>query len=200
MVKCSFRANQILKFFPMLRLQDGGAVCNGITARGPWTLQDKDKHINELELLGAFCAIQAFVAKQAGMAIQIFLDNSTAVSYVNKCGGTRSVALTATAKAISTWCEERKISLEAVHLAGELNTIVDRESRSEADASDWRLDVNTFRLVANIWRMDTDLFAASWNSQLHRFISWGPQPGAIAANAFSVSWKDVQGYAFPPFP
>ena len=65
--------------------------------------------------------------------------------------------------------------------------------------SDWRLDVNTFRLVANIWRMDTDLFAASWNSQLPRFISWGPhQSGAITANAFSVSWKDVQGYASPP--
>jgi hypothetical protein len=133
--------------------------------------QDKDKHINELELLGAFFAIQAFAAKQAGMAIRIFLDNSTAVSYVNKCGETRSVALTATAKAISAWCEERKISLKAVHLAGELNTIADRESRADADASDWRLDVNTFRLVANIWRMDTDLFAASWNSQLPRFIS-----------------------------
>ena len=40
--------------------------------------------------------------------------------------------------------------------------------------------------------MDTDLFAASSNNQLPRFISWGPQPGAIAANAFSVTWKDVQ--------
>ena len=197
--KMFFPREPDFEIFSDASLTGWGAVCNGITARGPWTLQDKDKHINELELLGAFFVIQAFAAKQAGMAIRIFLDNSTAVSYVNKCGGTRSVALTATAKAISTWCEERKISLEAVHLAGELNTIVDRESRSEADASDWRLDVNTFRLVANIWRMDTDLFAASWNSQLHRFISWGPQPGAIAANAFSVSWKDVQGYAFPPF-
>jgi hypothetical protein len=47
--------------------------------------------------------------------------------------------------------------------------------------------------------MDTDLFAASWNNQLPQFISWGPQPGAVAANAFSVSWKDICGYAFPPF-
>jgi hypothetical protein len=47
--------------------------------------------------------------------------------------------------------------------------------------------------------MDTDLFAASWNNQLPQFFSWGPQPGAIAANAFSVNWKNIHGYAFPPF-
>jgi hypothetical protein len=96
------------------------------------------------------------------------------------------MALTATGKAISAWCEARNISLETVHLAGELNTIADCESRAEADASDWRLDVNTFRLVSTIFKMDTDLFATSWNSQLSKFISWGPQPGAIAANAFSI--------------
>ncbi len=61
-------------------------MCNEITARGPWTLQDKDKDINELELLRAFFAIQAFAAKQVDMAIRIFLDSSTPVSYVNKCG------------------------------------------------------------------------------------------------------------------
>ena len=142
--KMFFPREPDFEFFSYASLTGWGAVCNGITARGPWTLQDKDKHINELEQLGAFYATQAFADKQAGIAIQIFLDNSTAVSYGNKCGGTRSVALTAMAKAISAWCEARKISLEAVHLAGELNTIAYRESRDEANASDWWLDVNTF--------------------------------------------------------
>jgi hypothetical protein len=44
-----------------------------------------------------------------------------------------------------------------------------------------------------------DIFASSWNSQLPRFIAWGPQPGAFAANAFSVHWESIYGYAFPPF-
>ncbi len=95
-----------------------GAVCNRVTARGPWTLQDLNKHINELELLGAFFAIQTFSAKAANIAIRIFLDNSTAVSYINKCGGTKSAALTTTAKAISAWCEERSISVESGSLGG----------------------------------------------------------------------------------
>ena len=141
-----------------------GAVCNGVTTRGPWTLEDLGKHINELEILGAFYALQDFAANSLGIAIRIFLDNSTAVSYISKCGGTRLTALTATANALSAWCEERSIGIEATHLAGELNTIADRESR--ADASDWWLDTSVFSRIPNLWEMGTDLFAAPWNSQL----------------------------------
>jgi hypothetical protein len=146
--KMFFPRDPDFEIFSDASLTGWGAVCNGITTRGPWTLQDKDKHINELELLGAFFAIQSFLAKESGIAVRIFLDNSTAVSYVNNCGGTRSAALTATAKAISAWCEARNISVEVVHLAGELNTIADRESRAEADASDWRLDANMVSLIS----------------------------------------------------
>lgn len=102
---------------------------------------DGQKHINELQLLGSLYAIQAFVANKKNIVMRIFLDNSTAVSYVNKCGGTSSIALTTTSKILSASCEERNISLEVVHLAGELNAIADRESRERADASDWQLDI-----------------------------------------------------------
>jgi hypothetical protein len=197
--KMFFPREPDLEIFSDASLTGWGAVCNGVTTRGPWTVQDMNKHINELELLGAFFAIQTFSAKTSNIAIRIFLDNSTAVSYVNKCGGTKSAALTNTAKAISAWCEEKSISVEAVHLAGELNVIADRESRAEADTSDWRLDATIFSRISEIWEMDVDLFASSWNSQLPRFIAWGPQPGAFAANAFSVRWENIYGYAFPPF-
>lgn len=67
---------------------------------------DGQRHINELKLLGALYAIQAFVADQKNIAVRIFLDNSTGVSYVNKCGGTRSIGPTATSKTLSAGCEE----------------------------------------------------------------------------------------------
>lgn len=61
------------------------------------------------------------------------------------------------------WCEIRNISLEAVHLAGELNVVADRESRAEADASDWRLNPSAFcemRKLCDIRPIETPESAA----------------------------------------
>ena len=38
------------------------AVCDQTQTRGPWTIEDQSRHINELELLGAFFALQVFTA------------------------------------------------------------------------------------------------------------------------------------------
>ena len=56
-----------------------------------------------------------------------------------------------------------------------------------------------FRKLEQIWPVDIDLFASAWNCQLPRFVSWLPQPGAFAVNAFALNWKEFHGYAFPPF-
>ena len=32
-----------------------------------------------------------------------------------------------------------------------------------------------------------------------KFVSWHPQPGAVAVDAFSLSWANMNCYAFPPF-
>jgi hypothetical protein len=70
-----------MEIFSDASLSGWGAACNGVTNQGPWTLSDREKHINELELLGALYAIQAFGADSSNVAIRIYLDNSTAVSY-----------------------------------------------------------------------------------------------------------------------
>jgi hypothetical protein len=56
------------------------AICDGVTMRGPWTHRDKRKHINELELLGALYAVQAFATKASDIAIRIYLDNGSQLS------------------------------------------------------------------------------------------------------------------------
>ncbi|EFX63677.1 hypothetical protein DAPPUDRAFT_267974 [Daphnia pulex] len=53
---------------------------------------------------------------------------------------------------------------------------------------------------ANHGFTSVDLFANPWNSQLGKFVSWKPQPRAWAVNAFSLSWKELEAYAFPPSP
>jgi len=38
-----------------------GAHCNGVVTGGPWSQSEIDFHINHLELLAAFYALQSFV-------------------------------------------------------------------------------------------------------------------------------------------
>ena len=42
-----------------------------------------------------------------------------------------------------------------------------------------------------------DLFTSAWNAQLPLFVSWLLQLGSWRTNAFSLDWKNLQGYAFP---
>ena len=37
------------------------------------------------------------------------------------------------------------------------------------------------------------------NKQVDKFVSWKPEPGAWAVDAFHLSWKPLTFYAFPPF-
>lgn len=128
------------------------------------------------------------------------MDNSSAVAYINKQGGTRSCGLSLIAEDIITWCEERAISVSASYLPGSLNSIADEDSRSaHSDSSDWRLFPSIFGLISDVWPVEVDLFARSWNAQLPKFVSWSPQPGSLAVDAFSINWAEFLAYAFPPF-
>jgi hypothetical protein len=39
----------------------------------------------------------------------------------------------------------------------------------------------------------------SLRDQLPQFVSWRPDHLAVHSDAFSISWQNRQGYAFPPF-
>ena len=108
------------------------------------------RHINELELLGAFFALQAFVGSSRDIAVRLFLDNMTAICYINKSGGTRSRRLSDLANRFSLFCEERKLSVEAVHLPGVLNVVADKEFRTSNDSSDWKLSSACFKRIGRI--------------------------------------------------
>lgn len=81
----------------------------------------------------------------------------------------------------------RNICVEVVYLAGSAKAIVDQESRTESDSSDWMLEKSIFDSIVNIWSANIDLFETVWNEQLPCFISWRPQPNAFAVNAFGVN-------------
>ena len=103
-------------------------------------------------------------------------------------------------KALWLWCMERNISIHAQHLPGVLNTIADRELRTWSDNSKWKLSPAVFhRINLHLGALSTDLFASRLSAQLTTFVSWKPDPSAIATDAFTMDWSTMQGklYANP---
>jgi hypothetical protein len=67
------------------------------------------------------------------------MDNTAAVAYINKMGGTHSQVLSNLALDLWEWCIHNNMEVSAQHLPGHLNIRADRESRLLPDSSDWKL-------------------------------------------------------------
>ena len=67
---------------------------NGESTRGHWTNAEKENHINYLELQAGFLAIQQLCKHNSQCHIQLFMDNTVAVSYVKQKWVEKSVHLT----------------------------------------------------------------------------------------------------------
>jgi ribonuclease HI len=98
-----------LTIFSDASLSGWGAVMNEVSSKGPWTLGDKNRHINELELLAALNGLKCFTSQVSNLSVRLMLDNFMAVHYITKSGGTRSPALSAISADIVDWCEKRQL-------------------------------------------------------------------------------------------
>ena len=184
----------------MPRGEGWGAHCNGLSTGGLWSQSEQFLHINCLELLAGSFAIKCFAKDKTNIHIQLFMDNVTALTFINKMGGTKSRVLAALSRDLWQWCLQRQIIVSATHIPGILNVNADRESRYHLDSSDWKLCPAVFQALQNRWGpLDIDLFASRLTNQLPRFVSWKPDPLSEAVDAFSLQWNKVKGYAFPPF-
>ena len=119
-----------------------GAVFGAQKTGGRWTPLETESHINVLELLAAFFALKCYCSKMGNCHIQLQIDNTTAIAYINNMGGSKSKELDQLAFQIWEWCITRQIGLSAVHIAGRLNTGADEKSRVFSDNHE-RVDVNS---------------------------------------------------------
>ena len=163
------------------------------TTKGSWSSQERSFHINILELKAAFLAIQSFLKHKTNISIKLRLDNTTAVYYINNKGGTCSPELMALTMELRTWCLSRNIYIQAEHLPGVQNCMADKASRTCIDSTDWKIQPKLIKKF--LVERDTDLFATRLTHQLPRYVSWHPDPKAIAADAFSLNWGGAT-----PFP
>ena len=168
-------------------------------AFGFWSSLEKEKHINILEFFAVSFAFQCFFRYSFDMNILIKTDSQTAVSFINKQGGTSSARLCDMALDLWEFCIERKLSIVAVHIPGIKNTRADRLSRLVNSDHSYFLVENYFNLIKeNLpFSLKIDCFASRLNFKLENFISRFLDPLSSCIDAFTVKWVD-HVYLFPP--
>lgn len=177
-----------------------GISCDNQTSHGWWLPEDQPQHINFLELKSAFLGLKIFASNLRSRNILLRIDNTTAIAYVNKMGSVRYPILDNLAKDLWQWCEERDIWLKASYISSSQNSIADAESRIAPTEAEFELDCKIYKQVIQKFGMpEIDLFASYSNNKCPRYISYQPDPGCQAVDAFTINWQDLFFYAFPPF-
>lgn len=190
----------ILEIFTDASLTGWGVYCQGKSSHGHWSKEERDMHINQLELLAVYFGLKCFASTHRNCRILLRVDNTTAISYVNRMGGIKYQALNLLAKELWQWCEERRIHIFASYIKSSDNFMADEASRRSDDGIEWELAHNAFRkIVRTFFNPLIDLFATRINTKCSNFVSWFPDPDAITIDAFTISWKSKDFYAFPPF-
>lgn len=177
-----------------------GVSCNDNRAHGLWSESERLHHINYLELLSAFLGLKCFAKNLRSCNILLRIDNTTAISYINRMGGIRFKKLSNLAKAIWEWCEECDLFIFASYIASKNNAEADFESRKLDKETEFELSDAVFqRIISKLGYPDIDLFATRINAKCKDYVSWTRDPGSIAVDAFTMRWDKFFFYAFPPF-
>jgi hypothetical protein len=179
-----------------------GAFTEAWHLSGRWTGAEALLHTNHKELLVVLKVLLAKSQVLRGLVLMFLVDNTTAVAYLMKQGGTRSARMTETVRAILGLADRSSITVHAKHLRGSLNALADMLSRpDEVLKTEWRLSDDNFLWICeqSPWGAPTiDLFANRFNKQLDRYMSPCPDEEAVAVDALIQRWPQEVLYAFPP--
>ncbi|CAK1595512.1 unnamed protein product [Parnassius mnemosyne] len=177
-----------------------GCVCGKEKVNGLWKISEQEYHINYLELKAVFLGLKLFAKYEKNCEILLRVDNTTAISYVNRMGGIQFPHLNQLARNIWQWCEERHIKLTASYISSKENTEADFESRKTNIDTEWELCEKAYNIITKELGMpEIDLFASRQNAKCSKYISWKQDPEALNIDAFTINWGNLYFYAFPPF-
>jgi len=115
-------------------------------------------------------------------------------------GSIKFPILSRLARGIWDWCARQDIFIYAAYIPSAQNTEADAESRVVSEETEWSLGQPYFdKINSHFGPFDIDLFASTINNKCPSFVSWFPDPLALAVDAFSLNWSGFFFYAFPPF-
>ena len=157
-------------------------------------------HINNLELRAVLRSLRYFRKLVRNKVVAVWIDNTTALSYLRKQGDTMSSSLFREARKILLWTEENGVTLKPCFVPGERNVTADRlSSRHQILTNEWSLHKDICQMIWRKWGTpEVDLFATWINSKLPRYVSPVPDPQAWAIDAMAINWNNRFVYAYPP--
>ncbi len=179
-----------------------GAHAVGFQANGEWADHERPLSINALELLAVLRALQADPSFWRGKRILVASDNTSAVSYINRQGGTHSMSLMDITQDLFAFILDMEMTIRARHIPGRLNRTADLLSRTDqVVTTEWTLNRQVAAQLWTVWGTpNIDLMATELTHQLPVYISPYPDPRAFAVDAMSCDWKGMDAYLFPPWP
>ena len=77
------------------------------------------------------------------------------------------------------------------HIPGKNNIVADRESRQHLREIEWTLNQELYEegICKLSVKPDIDMFASRLNCILKPYVSYKPDPGAVAVDAVNVQWS-----------
>ena len=169
---------------------------------GLWSRQCSQFSINHRELLAVLYTVQGFLPLLRGRSASLYADNTTALSYLHKEGGTHSATLNAVAQSILRFCETHRIqACSSVHSRSPLRA----RGFAQPPSSGFRFGVDPLPTsllggppeVACDHRSLRDEPLSS--SAGVGYFSPMSDPQSAGTDAMMQSWDGLQAYAFPPF-
>ena len=101
---------------------------------------------------------------------------------------------------IWNFCTENALWVSAIHIPGKNNIEADQQPRIIQGATKWKLHPEPFHKIADKFgKPDIGLCASRINRQVKRYVSWHPEPEAMAVNAFSLTWSSNYFYMLLSF-
>ena len=154
-------------------------------------------YTNSLELQAAFFCLKAFCKNKTKLHVLLKVDNTTAVTYINKKEETISASCNKLAKDSWNWAKGQDIWITASYVPGVKNTTADLRSCLFYDNKKWSLNERVSKsLFDQFGKAEVDLFASRLNSKCCKYASYKPDPDAYHVNASSLCWLNLNSYTF----
>ncbi|CAG9116158.1 unnamed protein product [Plutella xylostella] len=176
-----------------------GAQLNNHALSGVWSKAEQTLHCNQKEMLAILHALQSHAHLMRHSCILMQCDNKTAVSYLRKEGGTRSVPLLEITYQILHLLDWYRIDFSIHHIPGKFNNHADHLSRHRRPP-EWHLLPPCTEIVFKKFGLPMiDLFASEAAHVVFNYVTLDLRDRqAVFHDAFSVPWNYPLAWIFPP--